>query len=429
MKTSWEKIEKNKGVLQVEVEVEKVTEALDQAFKKVVKQVNVPGFRKGKVPRKIFESRFGIEVLYNDALDILLPEAYAEAIAEAGIQPVDRPEIDVEQFEKEKTFIFKATVIVKPEVELGEYKGLEIPKKDFEVTEEMVDVELKQLQNRHAELVVLEDGEVEKGDTTVIDFEGFKDGVAFEGGKGEKYSLEIGSGSFIPGFEDQLIGMKKGEEKDITVTFPETYHSEDLAGQEVIFKIKLHDIKRKKLPELNDDFAKDVDFETIDELKADTRAKLEEKAKHDAEHYLKDAAIHKAVENAIVEIPQAMIDQEIDQMKQEFEQQLSYQGLNLDLYYQFSGTNEEQLKEQFKNDAELRVKTNLTIEAIAKAEGIEVTDEDVEKEVQQLAEMYKRDVEEIRTIFTSRPNGLDGLKEDVRIRKTISFLAEQSKEV
>lgn len=426
MKATWEKIEKNTGVLQVEVEAEKVLEALDKAFKKVVKQVNVPGFRKGKVPRQIFETRFGVESLYNDAVDILLPEAYAEGIKETGIEPVDRPEIDIEQFEKGKPFIFKAQVTVKPEVELGEYKGLDIPEKDFSVKEEEIAEELKRLQNRHAELIIAED-EVVQGDTTVIDFEGFVDGVAFEGGKAERHSLEIGSGSFIPGFEDQIIGMKKEDEKDIVVTFPENYHSNDLAGKAATFKVKLHEIKRKKLPELNDEFAKDVDFETLDELKEDIKKKLEERSENEKKQYLKDSIIEKAVENANVEIPEAMVDQEVERMLKEFEQQLTYQGMNLDLYYQFSGTDEDGLKEQFQKDAQFRVKTNLVLEKIANEENIEVSEEEIDEEVKRFADLYKRDIEEIRSLFNSRDYGLDGLKDDIQIRKTVDFLVEQSK--
>ena len=426
MKATWEKIEKNTGVLQVEVEAEKVLEALDKAFKKVVKQVNVPGFRKGKVPRQIFETRFGVESLYNDAVDILLPEAYAEGIKETGIEPVDRPEIDIEQFEKGKPFIFKAQVTVKPEVELGEYKGLDIPEKDFSVKEEEIAEELKRLQNRHAELIIAED-EVVQGDTTVIDFEGFVDGVAFEGGKAERHSLEIGSGSFIPGFEDQIIGMKKEDEKDIVVTFPENYHSNDLAGKAATFKVKLHEIKRKKLPELNDEFAKDVDFETLDELKEDIKKKLEERSENEKKQYLKDSIIEKAVENANVEIPEAMVDQEVERMLKEFEQQLTYQGMNLDLYYQFSGTDEDGLKEQFQKDAQFRVKTNLVLEKIANEENIEVSEEEIDEEVKRFADLYKRDIEEIRSLFNSRDYGLDGLKDGIQIRKTVDFLVEQSK--
>lgn len=427
MIAKWGKTENNQGVLEIEVDAAEVSKALDQAFKKVVAKVNVPGFRKGKVPRPIFENRFGVESLYNDALDILLPDAYEKAIAETGIEPVDRPEIDIVQLEKGKPFIFKATVTVKPEVELGEYTNLEIPAKDFTVADEAIEEELKSLQNRHAELEVIEDGEVQQGDTAVIDFEGFLDGVAFPGGKGEKHSLEIGSGSFIPGFEDQVIGMKKGEEKDIVVTFPENYHSEELAGKETTFKVLVHEIKRKNLPELNDDFAKDVDFETLDELKADIKSKLDEKAQMDQENYKKDSAIQIATENATVEIPEAMVDTELERMFKEFEQQLSYSGMNLELYYQFTGTDEDALREQFKNDAKIRVKTNLVLEAIAKKEQIEVTDEEVDVEITRLADMYQRSVDEIRNIFTSREDGLAGLKADIQIRKTIDFLAQNSK--
>lgn len=427
MKASWGKTEKNQGVLSVEVDEQEVNKALDQAFKKMVQKVNVPGFRKGKVPRHIFEQRFGVESLYNDALDILLPKAYEEAIKETGIEPVDRPQVDIEQIEKNKPLIFKATVTVKPEVELGDYVGLEIPKKDFSVSEDDINKELNQLLNRHAELEIIEDGEAEQGDTTVIDFEGFLNGEPFQGGKGEKYSLEIGSGSFIPGFEEQVVGMKKGEERDITVTFPEDYHSEDLAGKETVFKIKLHEIKRKKLPELNDDFAKDVDFDTLDELKADIKAKLEDKAAHEKENYIKNTVVDLATEASTVEIPQPMIDQEVDRMLKEYEQQLSYQGMNLELYYQFTGTNEETLKEQFVESSKARVKTNIVLEAIAKKEAIEVNEEEIEEEINKIAEIYKRDIEEIRNIFTSREDGLSGLKSDIQIRKTVDFLVANSK--
>ncbi len=388
MSAKWEKLEKNQGVLTVEVDAQEVSEALDQAFKKVVKKVNVPGFRKGKVPRKIFESRFGIESLYQDALDILLPQAYSKAIEETGIDPVDRPEVDIEKMEAGENLIFKATVTVKPEVELGEYKGLEIPAKDFTVTDEVIAEELEKARTRQAELVIIEEGTVEQGDTTVIDFEGFLGEEAFEGGKGENYPLEIGSNSFIPGFEDQLVGMKKGEEKTITVNFPAEYHSEELAGKEANFKVKVNELKRKQLPELDDEFAKDVsEFETLDEYKADLRSKLEEKAKNDEENYKKDFLVEKAAENATIEIPEAMISQEIDFMLKDFEQRLQMQGLNLDLYAQFSGVDKAGLRDQFKTDAEKRVRINLTLEAIAATENIEVSEEEVNEEVEKMAQM------------------------------------------
>ena len=327
MTAKWEKLEANVGLLTVEVEASEVDKGLDAAFKKVVKTINVPGFRKGKLPRPIFEQKFGVEALYNDALDVILPVAYGKAIEEVGIEPVDRPEVDVEQMEKGKTLIFKAKVTVKPEVKLGEYKGLEVEETDATVTEEDVQAELTKLQERQAELVVKEDGTVEKGDTAVIDFEGFVDGVAFEGGKGENYSLEIGSGTFIPGFEDQLIGVEAGAEKEVEVTFPEEYHAEELAGKKAIFKVKLHEIKGKELPALDDEFAKDVDeeVETLDALKAKTKERLETERANEAETVLRDALVEKAAENAEVEIPEVMFDSQVYRMVKDFEQRIAQQ--------------------------------------------------------------------------------------------------------
>jgi trigger factor len=429
MSVKWEKLEKNQGVLTIEVDAEEVSKALDQAFKKVVHKVNVPGFRKGKVPRKIFETRFGVESLYQDALDILLPQAYSSALDETGIEPVDRPDVDVEQMESGQNLIFKATVTVKPEVELGEYKGLEIPSKDFSVTDEAIDEEINKVRDRQAELTIIEEGSVENGDTAVIDFEGFLGDDAFEGGKGENYSLEIGSGSFIPGFEEQLIGMKKEEEKTITVTFPEEYQSEELAGKEVTFKVKLNELKRKQLPELDDEFAKDVsEFDTLEEYKADLRKKLEEKAQQDEENYKKDTLVEKAAENATIEIPPAMVEQEVEHMLKDFEQRLSMQGMNLDLYYQFAGLDEAGLREQFKGDAEKRVRINLTLEAISKAENVEVSEEDVETELAKMAEMYGLEVEELKSRLGAQGN-LAGLESDLKVRKAIDILVNNSKTV
>lgn len=430
MTVKWEKLEGNQGVLTVDVDSTKVDEALDKAFKKVSKQVNVPGFRKGKIPRSIFEKRFGVESLYQDALDILLPEAYANAIDEAGITPVDRPDIDIEQIEKGSNLVFKATVIVKPEVQLGEYKGIEVEETNTEVTEEDIENELKQMQERHAELIVVEDGAIENGDTAVMDFEGFVDGEAFEGGKAENYSLEIGSGQFIPGFEEQLVGLKAGEEKDIEVNFPEEYHSEDLAGKPATFKVKLHEIKRKQLPALDDEFAKDVneEVETLDELKAKLKEKLTSNKENEAEQNKRDAVVEKAAENATIDIPEAMINTETDRMLQEFGQRLQMQGMNLDMYYQFSGTDEEGMREQFKADAQKRVRINLTLEAIAETENLEATDEDVEKELEKMAEMYQRPVDELKQLFAAQ-GGLDGMKADLKIQKAVEFLVENSKPV
>ncbi|MGM0880016.1 MAG: trigger factor [Bacillota bacterium] len=429
MKATWEKIDKNIVSIDVEVEAEQVAQALDQAFKKVVQKVNVPGFRKGKVPRGIFESRFGIESLYQDAIDILLPDAYSDAVKENNLQPVDRPEIDVEQFAKGQTFKFKAKVIVKPEVTLGDYKGLEIEAVASEVTEEEIAAELERLQQRHAELSVIEEGAAQNGDITVIDFDGYVDGEQFEGGKSERYSLELGSGSFIPGFEEQVVGMQIGDYKDVEVTFPESYHAENLAGKQAVFKVKLHEIKRKNLPALDDEFAKDVsEFDTIDEYKQDLSAKLKERKDKEAEQALETAVVEKATAAADVEIPEPMIVTETDYMVKDFENRLRMQGMNMDLYFQFSGQNETVLREQMRSDAEKRVRNNLVLDAIAKAEGIAATDEDLTEELENLSKAYNRPAEELREIFTKNGN-IDSLKEDVVLRKTIKFLLENSKTV
>ncbi|MFC4306123.1 trigger factor [Cohnella boryungensis] len=427
MTAKWEKIEKNLGVLEVEVDAEQVVIALDKAFRKVVQKVNVPGFRKGKVPRTIFEARFGIESLYQDAIDILLPEAYTKAVEETGIDPIDRPDVDVEQFGKGKSFKFKAKVTVRPEVKLGEYKGLEVPVESAEVTDEEINGELERLQQRHAELVVVDEGTAQMGDFTSIDFEGFLDGVPFEGGKGERYSLELGSNSFIPGFEDQVVGLNIAEEKDINVTFPENYQAENLAGKAVVFKVKLHEIKRKNLPALDDEFAKDVsEFDTLDEYKADLKTKLGERKEKDAQTARETAIVDKAAEAAELEIPQVMVDNEIGHMLKDFENRLRQQGMNLDLYYQFSGQDEAALKAQMQGDAEKRVRSNLVLEEIAKAENLEVSNEEIGEELESLAKVYNRSAEELRGIFES--NGyLENLSADLKVRKAVKFLVDNSK--
>ena len=428
MSAKLEKLEKNQAVLTIEVDAEKVNQGLDAAFKKVVTKVNVPGFRKGKMPRQMFEKRFGVESLYQDAIDILLPEAYANAIVETGIEPVDRPEIDVEQIEKGKSMIFKATVTVKPEVKLGEYKGLEVEAFDTNVTDEEVENELKSLQEKQAELVVKEEGTAAEGDTVVIDFEGFVDGAAFEGGKAENYSLELGSGSFIPGFEEQLVGAATGEEKDVEVSFPEEYHAAELAGKPATFKVKLHEIKGKELPALDDEFAKDADeeVETLDELKTKIKDRLTHDKEHQKEHHVRDTIVEKAAANAEIEVPDAMVDTEVDRMINEFEQRLQMQGMNLELYFQFSGQDEAALRGQMKEEAATRVRVNLTLEAIAKAENIEVTDEEVNSELEKMAEMYNMTVENIKAALGG---SLDGIKGDLQLKKAVDFLVENSKTV
>ncbi|MFS0636307.1 trigger factor [Mesobacillus foraminis] len=428
MSAKWEKLEGNQGVLTIEVDAEKVNEGLDAAFKKVVKTINVPGFRKGKMPRQMFEKRFGVEALYQDAIDILLPEVYSNAVEEAGIEPVDRPEIDIEQIEKGKSMIVKATVTVKPEVKLGEYKGLEVEAFDTEVTDEEVDAELKKLQERQAELVVKEDGKAENGDTVVIDFEGFVDGEAFEGGKAENYSLELGSGNFIPGFEEKLVGTAAGEEKDVEVTFPEEYHAAELAGKPAVFKVKIHEIKGKELPELDDEFAKDVDeeVETLEALKEKTKNRLKHDKEHQKEHHIQDSVVEKAAANAEIDVPEVMIENEIGRMMNEFEQRLQMQGMNLELYFQFSGQDEAALREQMKEDAASRVRVNLTLEAIAKAENIEVSEEDVNAELENMAKSYNMTVDQIKTALGGN---IDGIKGDLQVKKAVEFLVENSKTV
>ncbi|WP_342436984.1 trigger factor [Paenibacillus sp. FSL L8-0436] len=429
MKATWEKIEKNLGVLEVEVEAERVATALDKAFNKVVKKANVPGFRKGKVPRPIFESRFGVESLYQDAIDILLPEVYGEAVEQTDIFPVDRPEVDIEQFAKGQAFIFKAKITVKPEVKLGEYKGLEVPVQKAEVTEEELDAELKRLQERHAELVVVEDEAAANGDITVIDFDGSVDGVQFEGGQAERHSLELGSNSFIPGFEEQVVGMSTGDFKDVEVTFPEAYHAENLAGKAAVFKVKLHEIKRKQLPALDDEFAKDVsEFDTLEEYKADLKAQLESRKQEELKGVRETAVVDKAAANAEVEIPEAMIASEVQNMVRDFDNRLRQQGMNMDMFLSFSGQTREDLEIQMKDDAEKRVRNNLVLEVIAKEEKIEVSEEEVNQELASMAESFKRSPEEIRSILAAN-GSLSSLNEEISLRKTIELLVSSSVEV
>ena len=405
MTATWEKKEGNEGVLTVTVPAEKVDKALDQAFKKVVKQINVPGFRKGKVPRPIFEQRFGVEALYQDAVDILLPEAYGEAIDETGINPVAQPEINVTQIEKGKEFIFEAIVTVEPEVKLGEYKGLEIDKQDTGLTDEELQESIDHSLGHLAEMVVKEDGVVKNGDTVNIDFTGSVDGEEFDGGQAEGYDLEVSSGSFIPGFEEQLEGMKVDEEKDVVVTFPEEYHAEELAGKEATFKTKVNEIKFKDVPELNDEIANELDSnaETVDEYKENLRKRLTEQKVTEAENTEKEEAINKATENTTIDIPEAMVNTELDRMIQEFGQRIQQQGLGIQTYYQISGQSEDQLREQMKDDAEQRVKTNLTLTAIADAENIEVSDEDIDKELEKMSEQFNISVEAVSYTHLTLP--------------------------
>uniref|UniRef100_UPI002639F253 trigger factor n=1 Tax=Sporosarcina sp. TaxID=49982 RepID=UPI002639F253 len=377
MTVKWEKLEGSEGKLTFEVSVERFNQGMDEAFKKVVKKVQAPGFRKGKMPRKMFDKMYGEEALYNDAIDIVLPEAYSKAVEEAEVDPIAAPEIDIEKLEKGEPVVFTAVIALKPEVKLGEYKGLEVTRQSTEVTDEEVDAQLEQRREGLAEMVVKEEGDAKDGDTVTIDFEGFADGEAFEGGKSENYDLEIGSGSFIPGFEEQVVGMKTGEEKEIEITFPEEYHAAELAGKPATFKVKVHEIKSKEVPELDDELAKEIDEEvsSVEELRTKLKKEAEEVKKNDSETALRDDLVEQAASNAEMEIPQAMIDSETDRMMQDFEQRLQMQGMNLDLYFQFSGQDEQTLRDQMKDDALSRVRVSLTLEAIGAAENVEVPEE------------------------------------------------------
>ncbi|MBP1968819.1 trigger factor [Virgibacillus natechei] len=428
MVANWEKQEGNTGVLTFGVTADEFETALDQAFKKVSKDMELPGFRKGKIPRKIFENRFGVESLYQDAVDLVLQGAYGKAIEETAIQPIEQPEVDIETIERGKDLVFTANVNVKPEATLGEYKGLEVESQSVEVTDEEVEESITTLLNEHVELVVKEEGAIEEGDTVVMDFEGFMDGEAFDGGKGENHSLEIGSGQFIPGFEEQLIGKETGEDVRVELTFPEEYHAEDLAGKAAAFEVKIHEVKYKELPELDDEFAKDVDeeVETLDELKKKKKVELEEQKEQNAENEKRESLLEQASNNAEVDVPEAMVETELDQMVKEFEQRLQQQGMTMEMYAQFSGQDENALKEQMREDAEKRVKTNLTLEAIVNEENLEATEEDVDAELENMAGMYGVEKEQLKQMLGGNS---DAIKDDLKFRKAIDFLVEQSKPV
>ncbi|WP_373892985.1 trigger factor [Virgibacillus natechei] len=428
MVAKWEQQEGNTGLLTFGVTADEFETALDQAFKKVKKDIELPGFRKGKIPRKLFESRFGVESLYQDAVDLILQDAYRKAIDETGIQPIEQPEVDIETIERGKDVVFTANVNVKPEATLGEYKGLEVEEQSVEVTDEEVDEAIERLREEHVELVVKEEGTIEEGDTVVMDFEGFMDGEAFEGGKAENHSLEIGSGQFIPGFEEQLIGKDLDAETSVDLTFPEDYHAEELAGKEATFQVKIHEVKYKEFPELDDEFAKDVDeeAESLDELKQKKREELESQKEQEAERNKRDTLLEKVSDNTEVEIPDAMVDTELDQMIREFEQQLQQQGMTMEMYTQFSGQDENAMKEQMREDAKKRVKTNLTLEAIVNAENLEATDEDVDAELDNMAGMYGIEKEQLQQILGGNA---DAIKEDLKFKKALDFLVEQSNTV
>ena len=425
MTATFEKTATNEGVLTFSIPQEEIQQGLTIAFNKVKGNLNVPGFRKGKVTRQVFNRMFGEEALYEDALNAVLPKAYDAAVAEAGLDVVAQPKIDVKSMEKGQDWVITAEVTVKPEVKLGEYKNLTVAKQEREVTDADVEERLNQKRNQQAELVVVEEA-AKEGDTVVIDFEGFKDGVAFEGGKGENYSLELGSGSFIPGFEDQLVGAKAGDDVEVKVTFPEDYQAEDLAGQEAIFKVKVHEVKEKELPALDDEFAKDVDdeVETLDELKAKIREELTATKASQAEEAVHDEALRKAVENAeVVELPHVMVHDEVHRAMDEFLNNMQRQGISPEMYYQLTNSTEADLHKQFEQDAELRVKTNLVIEAIVKAENLEATEEEIEKEIAELAETYNMPVDQVKRLLTT-----DMLSHDITMKKAIDLVTSTAVE-
>lgn len=425
MAQKWEKQEGNEGVLTVTVPATEVDSALDEAFKKVSKEVSVPGFRKGKVPRQMFEKRFGVESLYQDALDILLPKAYTEAVEEAGINPVDQPEVDIEEMEKGKDLVFTAKVTVEPEVKLGEYKGLEAEVPDTEVTDEDVQKEIGSKLESHADMVVKDEGKVEDGDMVNLDFDGYVDGEQFEGGQAEGYDLEIGSGSFIPGFEEQVVGLENGEEKDVKVTFPDEYHAEELAGKEAVFKVKINSIKVKETPELDEDLVKelDQDVESVEAFKEKIEKELKESKENQADVSMKEQLIEQASDNAEMEVPESMVKTETDRMIQEFEQRLSQQGINMEMYQQLSGQDEDALRDQMKDDAEKRVRTNLVLKQIAIDENIEVADADVDAELEKMSEQFGIKVEDIKSTL----GDLSMLNEDLKMQKAIDVLVNNKK--
>ncbi|WP_024833163.1 trigger factor [Ruminiclostridium josui] len=426
MKVKVENVEKNVVQLEIEVDAAKFEEGMQQSYKKNANKFNVPGFRKGKAPRNIVERYYGEQVLYDDAINIVCSEAYDNAIEENNIHPVDRPEIDIVQIGNKQNLIFTAKVTVKPEVELGAYMGVEVKKAEANVTDEDFENEFNKIVEKNARLISVTDRPIQSGDTAVIDFEGFIDSVPFEGGKGEDYSLVIGSETFIPGFEDQLIGKNIADDVDVKVTFPEDYGKEELNGKEALFKVLIKEIKVKELPTVDDEFAKDIsEFDTLEEYKKDLRNKLEESAKNKAERENEESVIQAVVANATVDIPNVMVEKHIDAMARDFDMRLRYQGLDLQRYLEIMGTDFEGFREQFRERAANEVKIQLVIEKISKVENVEATDADVEEEITKTAEAYKQSAEELKK--TLRPEDIEYVKNDIAFRKTIKLLTDNAK--
>lgn len=425
MSTKFEKTTGNEGILTFEISQDDIKKGLDAAFARVQKTLNVPGFRKGKVPRAIFNKQFGEAALYEEALNAVLPDAYDNAIEELGLFPVAQPKINVKSMDKDQPWVIEATVTLKPEVTLGDYKGLKVAKQDRTVSATEVDARLKAKQEQLAEMVVKE-GKAENGDTVVIDFEGFKDGVAFAGGKGENHSLALGSGSFIPGFEEQLVGTSAGDEVEVNVTFPEEYHSEELKGAAATFKVTVKEVKAKEVPALDDEFAKDADdsVETLAELKDKITKQLEEEKEQAAQSAIEDAALRQAVENAqIGEVPYDMVHNEVHRQMDFFLNDMKRQGISEELYYQLTGTTRADLHKQMEVDADVRVKTNLVLEAIVKAENLEVTQEEIDAEINELSETYGMPVDQVKSILNN-----DMLVNDIKTKKAVALVVESAVE-
>ena len=428
MSVKVETLEKNMAKLTIEVAAEELEKALQAAYNKQKSKISIPGFRKGKVPRQMVEKMYGPGFFYEDAANLLIPTEYEKAAAECGVEIVSRPVIDIEQIEKGKAFIFTAEVAVKPEVTLGAYKDIEVAKADVEVSEEEVNAEVDKEREKNARQISVEDRTVENGDMIMLDFEGFVNGVAFDGGKGENHPLTIGSNSFIPGFEDQLVGAKIGEDVEVNVTFPEEYQAPELAGCAAVFKCKVNEIKVKELPELDDDFAQDVSkFDTLAEYKEDVKAKLAASKADAAKRAKEDAVIEKIIENAQMDIPEAMIDTQARQLVDEFAQRIQAQGLSFEQYLQFTGMTIDTALEQMKPNAVKRIQSRLVLEAVVKAENIEVSEEDVKAEIAKMAESYKMDADKLAEIMSDDEK--EQIKMDMAIEKAVELVTEAAKEV
>ena len=427
MSVQVEKLEKNMAKLTIEVAPEELEKAIEGAYQKNQGKISVPGFRKGKVPRQMIERMYGKEVFYEDAVNALIPEAYEKAVDECEEEIVSSPKIEVEQVEAGKPFIFTAEVALKPEVKLGKYKGVKVEKADTEVTDEEVDKEIDKERESNARNIDVTDRAVKDGDIVTLDFEGFVDGTAFEGGKGENYPLTIGSGTFIPGFEEQLVGAEIGKETEVNVTFPEDYQAEDLKGKAAVFKCTVKEIKEKELPTLDDEFASEVsEFETLAEYKADIRGRLEERKAKAAREAKEAAVIEEIIKDSDMEIPEAMIETQQRQMIDEFAQRIQMQGLTLEQYFQFTGASYDQMIEQVKPQAEKRIQSRLVLEAVAAAEKIEATEEDYEEELKSMAEAYQMEVDKVKELLPEK--SVQQIKEDIAVKKAAEFVVDNAKE-